>query len=147
MVGICVRAEDARQGISKPRWREAKVACCQTMTSSSHAADPHPEPLKRFLDPIAAGRLAAEIKSSRGPAGKSAASSSQTQKDKPKRRRKRSKLPSKLVRTVIATLACSELFGWEVAAEVMRRGRHFLRTGCAARTVLTMDRRSQPRQK
>jgi hypothetical protein len=121
------RAEEAGQGVSQPRWREAKVACCQTMTSSSHAADPQPEPPRKFLDPAEAARLAAEIKSRNGPAGKSAGPADQPRRDRPKRRRGRPKLPRKLVRTVIATLACSELFGWEVAAEVRRRGLHLAR--------------------
>jgi len=109
------RAEEAGRGITDPGWRETKVACCQTMSSSAHTADPQPEPPSKFLDPIAAARLAAEIKS-RG-SGKAARTG-------PRRRPRRRPRPRKLVRTVVASMANSEAFGWQVAAEIQRRGLH-----------------------
>ena len=46
-----------------------------------------------------------------------------TLKPQPKpRRRKAKRGPRKLVRTVVASMANSEEFGWQVAAEVQRRG-------------------------
>jgi hypothetical protein len=124
---VRTRLADAGQGIHEPRWRESKVACLQSMTACRHAADPQPEPPRKFLDPVAAARLAAEVKSRAAPAGKSDPPRGVKGQGKPRRRRKRSQAPAKLVRTVIATLACSEAFGWEVAAEVMRRGLHLAR--------------------
>jgi hypothetical protein len=117
------RAEEAGRGITDPRWRESKVACCQTMSSPTHTADPQPQPPAKFLDPVEAARLAAEIKS-RG-AGKAARAAKRPEraKKKPRRRLRRPRQrPRKLVRTVVASLANSEEFGWQVAAEVQRRG-------------------------
>jgi hypothetical protein len=107
-------------GVSGPAWHEVKVACCQTLAATAHAADPQPDPPAKFLDPVQAARLAAEIKSrGRAAAGRAAAA------DPPRRKRRRKRKrrgPRKLVRTVVASTADSETFGWQVAAEVQRRG-------------------------
>jgi hypothetical protein len=113
------RQPGAGPGVSGPAWHEVKVACCQTLAATAHAADPQPEPPAKFLDPVQAARLAAEIKS------RSHAATGRTTPEKPPRRRRRPKKrrgPRKLVRTVVASTADSEAFGWQVAAEVQRRG-------------------------
>jgi hypothetical protein len=119
---VRTRGEEAGQGVHDPAWRESKVACCQSMTSSCHSVDPQPEPPRKFLDQAQAARLACEIKS-RGD-GKKAARSKQEPRARKKARKKRGrrKGPKKLVRTVVASMAGSEEFGWQVAAEVQRRG-------------------------
>jgi len=111
-------------GVSGPAWHEVKVACCQTLAASAHAADPQPDPPAKFLDPVQAARLAAEIKSrGRAAAGRAAAADPPRSKRRRKRKRKRKRSgPRKLVRTVVASTADSEAFGWQVAAEVQRRG-------------------------
>lgn len=109
-------------GVCAPRWQEVKVACCQTLASSVQATDPQPEPPAKFLDPAQAARLAAEVKARGGPTRTRAA---QTAAPKPKRRLPPSaapRRPRKLVRTVVASMADSEAFGWHMAAEVQRRG-------------------------
>jgi hypothetical protein len=118
------REDEAGRGVHGRRWRESKAACCQTMTSSCHSADPQPDPPGKFLDPAEAARLAAEIKSRRD--GKKARrEKAEAKAAKPvKRRRKKRKGPRKLVKTVVASMANSEEFGWQVAAEVHRRGLH-----------------------
>jgi hypothetical protein len=107
-------------GVSGPAWHEVKVACCQTLAATAHATDPQPDPPAKFLDPVQAARLAAEIKSrGRAAAGRVAAA------DPPRRKRRRKRKrrgPRKLVRTVVASTADSETFGWQVAAEAQRRG-------------------------
>jgi hypothetical protein len=113
------RQPDAGPGVSGPAWHEVKVACCQTLATTAHAADPQPEPPAKFLDRVQAARLAAEIKS------RSHAATGRTTTEKPPRKRRRPKKrrgPRKLVRTVVASTADSEAFGWQVAAEVQRRG-------------------------
>src|SRR5207302_9026566 len=75
------------------------------------------------LDPSQAARLAAEMKARSGPARNRAKKA----ESKPRRRRqrrkgKRKRRPVKLVRTVVASMATSEAFGWHMAAEVQRRG-------------------------
>lgn len=106
-------------GVCEPGWQEVKVACCQSLSSKVHAIDPQPDPPSKFLDPVEVARLAVEIKSHGG-----AAATGVTKKTGvPKRRRKKKRSgPRKLVRTVIASMACSEVFGWQMAAEVQRRG-------------------------
>jgi hypothetical protein len=123
------REDEAGQGVHGGRWRESKVACCQTMTSSCHSADPQPDPPKKFLDPVEAARLASEIKSRRDGGGKKArrgkAAEAKAKPAKKERRgKKKRKGPRKLVKTVVASMANSEDFGWQVAAEVHRRGLH-----------------------
>ena len=114
------REPDAGPGVSGPAWHEVKVACCQTLAATAQAADPQPEPPAKFLDPVQAARLAAEVKSrGRAAAGRAATA------DPPRRRRRRKRKrrgPRKLVRTVVASTADSDTFGWQVAAEVQRRG-------------------------
>jgi len=115
------REQTGTPGVSEPAWHEVKVACCQTLAASVQATDPQPEPPAKFLDPVQAARLAAEIKSrGRSASARTAATASAP---KPKRRRRRKRRgPRKLVRTVVASVANSETFGWQVAAEVQRRG-------------------------
>jgi hypothetical protein len=115
------REPTSEPGVSEPAWHEVKVACCQTLAAPVQAADPQPEPPAKFLDPVPAARLAAEIKSRGRPA--SARTTATVPPPKPKRRRWRKRRESrKLVRTVVASVADSDTFGWQVAAEVQRRG-------------------------
>jgi hypothetical protein len=118
------RADEAGPGVSEPGWREVKVACCQTLNAAARAIDPQPEPPAKFLDPVQAARLAAEIKSRKGPARQRADKSQQPSKKKRRRakKKKRPGRPERLVRTVVASMASSEVFGWQVAAEVCKRG-------------------------
>jgi hypothetical protein len=110
--------------VTDPAWREVKVACCQTLASKAHAVDPQPEPPRKFLGPIQAARLAAEMRSRARPASTRARQAARAGGPGARRRRKGAKRPGprKLVRTVLASTATSEAFGWHVAAEVQRRG-------------------------
>jgi len=65
---VQTRADNEASGVTDPGWQEVKVACCQTLSSPVHATDPQPQPPAKFLDPIQAARLAAEMKSRGGPA-------------------------------------------------------------------------------
>jgi hypothetical protein len=121
------RAEEQGRGVHEPGWREYKAACCLTLSSPVSAEDPQPEPPAKFLEPARAHRLASEIKSRRA---KSATRTARKDKqDKQQKRQKSRKAkgprkgkPVKRVRTVLASMAGSEEFGWQVAAEVHRRG-------------------------
>jgi hypothetical protein len=113
------REPDRGPGVFGPAWHEVKVACCQSLTATAHAADPQPDPPAKFLDPVRAARLAAEIKS-RGHAAAGRAAADPPRRKKRRERRRRG--PRKLVRTVVASTADSEAFGWQVAAEAQRRG-------------------------
>ena len=116
------RAEDGGRGVQEPAWRENKVACCLSLSSTEQAEDPQPEPPSKFLEAPRVARLAAEVKSRGRPAlGRAEAKPAASAK---KRRRKKRRRPAskKRVRTVVASMANSETFGWQMAAEVKRRG-------------------------
>jgi hypothetical protein len=124
------RADDCGRGVSDAKWRESKVACCVTLQTKAQGADPQPEPPSKFLEPTEAARLASEIKRRSRPSsgrndehrGKSKSSKGEKKRKKPEKRRRRRKRNRTLVRTVVATMENSESFGWQVAAEVHRRG-------------------------
>jgi hypothetical protein len=115
------RAAAAGRGVTDPAWREDKVACCQTYASREAKSDPQPQPPAKFLDRQRVTRLATELRSRSGrTVGRAAATASQPA---PKRRRsRRRERLQRLVRTVVATTADNDGFGWQVAAEVHRRG-------------------------
>ena len=115
------RADDAGSGVSDPQWREFKAASLETLRSEVQTADPQPQPPGRYRDRQQVARLAAELKAARGGA---AAPSGGRRRRSRRRSRRRLPRPRKVVRTVVATLADSERFGWQVAAEVHRRGLH-----------------------
>ena len=136
------RAQDSGRGVFEEGWRESKVACCLTLNTKASGEDPQPEPPTKFLEPSEAARLAGEIKSRRTASSKrnetgqtdeaandkTGQRSKDRAKDRTKRRARKSakrgkgKAKRTRVRTVVATMANSETFGWQVAAEVHRRG-------------------------
>jgi hypothetical protein len=129
---VQTRAADAGRGVSEPGWQETKVACCLSLQSSEKAVDPQREPPAKLLEPVAVARLAAEMKARRSGGVPAAERRSRPQKRKQRRRRRRE--PRKLVRTVIASLANSDTFGYQMAAEVQRR-----RLGEACRKACVCD--------
>lgn len=119
---IQTRAEDSGQGVQDPKWRETKVACCLSLSSKEQAEDPQPEPPSKFLDAKQVAELTAGIKRRGRPAlGRSEEAAARPGR-KRQRRRKQRRRSNKRVRTVVATMADSETFGWQVASEVKRRG-------------------------
>jgi len=124
---VQTRAEDAGRGVSEPGWRESKVACCLTIETKAHAVDPQPEPPAKFLEPTTAARLAAEVKRRSRPAiersdtSRRASQASKKKAGKKSEKRRGARRCPRL-RTVVATMENSETFGWQVAAEVHRRG-------------------------
>ena len=119
---VQTREDDGERGVRDPGWQEVKVACCQTLSSRVHATDPQPEPPAKFLDPVQAARLAAEMKARGGPAQSRPAKANPPQRRRRRRKQRRRPRPQKLVRTVVASMADSDTFGWQMAAEVQRRG-------------------------
>jgi hypothetical protein len=117
---IQTRADESGRGVHDPKWRETKVACCLSLTSSEHKEDPQPEPPSKFLDPKQVAELTAEVKRRNRPTlGRAEEPSAKPTK---KHRRKKRRRSTKRVRTVVASMTDSETFGWQVASEVKRRG-------------------------
>jgi hypothetical protein len=124
------RAEECGRGVSEASWRESKVACCLTLQAQVQDADPQPEPPAKFLEPTEAARLASEVKRcSRPAAERNEESRPKTSPPRGNQKRQQATQRPRLrkrkrtqVRTVVATMENSEGFGWQVAAEVHRRG-------------------------
>jgi hypothetical protein len=122
---VQTRAADNGRGVADPAWQETKVACCLSLASAVSARDPQPDPPAKFLDRARVARLAAELKARGRPAAvraESVSASQAGQRRRPKRKKKRPGRVRALVRTVVATMADSDTFGWQMAAEVQRRG-------------------------
>jgi hypothetical protein len=98
-------------------WRETKVACCLSLSSSPGVADPQPEPPSAFRDPQRVRRLVAELARRTAGAGPPPPT---TPGGRRRRRRPRRRVRVR-VRAVVATPADSEAFGWQMMAEVHRR--------------------------
>ena len=130
------RAEEGGRGVREASWRESKVACCLTLSTQAQATDPQPEPPSKFLEPTEAARLASEVKRRSRPAVERKEEDRGKRQGKKQCRRRRQpgkrlhrKRPQ--VRTVVATMENSDGFGWQVAAEVHRRGLdRAMRKGC-----------------
>jgi len=120
------RADDSGRGVKEASWRESKVACCLTLSTKVQDVDPQPEPPAKFLEPTEAARLASGVKRRSRPAmerdEESRKKSRKKQRVKRPKRCRTSKAKRMQVRTVVATMENSDVFGWQVAAEVHRRG-------------------------
>jgi hypothetical protein len=117
---VQTRAAESGRGVHEAAWRETKVACCLSLSSQETATDPQPEPPAKFLDPPRVAQLAADIKRrARGVPGRLA---TPLAKKEPKKKKKKKRPTRQRVRTVVATMADSETFGWHMVAEVHRRG-------------------------
>jgi hypothetical protein len=117
------RAEGAGTGVTDPQWREFKAASLENLRSDVRTTDPQPEPPRRYRDREQVTRLATELKAARGAATTRGGVTARPAR-RVRRRRRQGSRPRKVVRTVVATMADSERFGWQVAAEVQRRGLH-----------------------
>jgi hypothetical protein len=117
------RREEAGPGVHQPHWGDTKVACLQTYRAVAYAQDPQPQPPAAFLDPNRVERLCREMERVRGAGGEKPPEDKTPAKLPRKKRKKpgRQQRPARLVRTVVATTAPVEPFGWMVSAEAMAR--------------------------
>lgn len=118
------RQEDAGPGVHGARWGDTKVACLQTYSDVGYDKDPQPEPPEAFLDPARVERLCREMERVRGAGGEKRPEDKPPEKLLRRKKRKKQhqrKRPERLVRTVVATTAPVEPFGWMVSAEAMKR--------------------------
>lgn len=110
------RSEGQGCGAHDPQWREDKVACLVTLASTSHEADPQPEPPDCFLDRRHVGEMT-QCPAVREPevAGETTTLAAATQSERIDWQ------PRRLVRTCVATTRDSEAFGRLVGAEAKAR--------------------------
>lgn len=117
-----IRAADSGPGVHDPAWKEDKVAALVTMNRTTYPDDPHPELPACFRDPAAMaalvrgvshqGALEPVAEDSEVPAPPASAAAAE---------RAPAWQPQVLVRTCVATTACSDEFGPMVAAEARAR--------------------------
>jgi hypothetical protein len=119
---VQTREEPSGPGVSKPEWHEPKYGCFLTLDSKPSQVDPQPEPPGKFLDRENVPQLVRQIQSVRGAAKTREEPRKGTASSKPKRKKKNKPASRKLLRTVIATMAGVEEFGYQVALEVYKRG-------------------------
>lgn len=106
-------------------WKETLVACCLSMASDEHAADPCPTIPRTFVDPARMHDLSREIKGYSHRDGTAAGDEPvEAEEDPPFKRAGR---PAVLVRTVVATRAGQDDFGERLVAEAHARGFHAAR--------------------
>jgi hypothetical protein len=117
-----IRVADSGPGVHDPAWKEDKVAALVSMHRTTHPDDPHPELPACFRDPaqMAAlvrgvshqGALEPVAEDPQAPAPATPAAATE---------RAPAWQPKVLVRTCVATTACSDEFGPMVAAEARAR--------------------------
>jgi hypothetical protein len=115
------REEDAGPGVHGPHWGDVKAACLQTYSDVEFDRDPQPNPPAAFLDADRVERLCREMERVRGTSTKDEKPPEQKRKKKTRKKRHRCPRPQRLVRTVVATTAAVEPFGWMVSAEALKR--------------------------
>lgn len=119
------RQEGSGPGVHGVHWGDVKTACLQTYSDVGSDRDPQPEVPEAFVDPARVERLCREMERVRGAGGETPPKPQEQEKPvkrkKKRKNRHRRKRPDRLVRTVVATTAKVEEFGWMVSAEAMKR--------------------------
>jgi hypothetical protein len=121
------RDEDSGPGVHAARWGDTKVACLQTYSDVSFDRDPQPDPPAAFVDQEPVERLCRQMEHVRGTGVDEPGKKDEPEgldpkkKNKKKKRKNRRHRAKRLVRTVVATTAKVEAFGWMVSAEAMKR--------------------------
>jgi hypothetical protein len=130
------RAEGCGPGVHEVRGKEEKVACLMTLKSRTFEHDPQPEPPPSFLQSRRVRRLVTEMKGRAGehapdrpenaaeevePTAGSAPTPPAPEPPASSKAVDYSGRPERLVRTCVASMACSDQFGPMMAAEAQER--------------------------
>lgn len=114
------RAAPSGPGVKDPEWHEPKYGCFLSLDSKLSTADPQPDVPAKFLNEKQVPKLVQQIQSVRAPA-----KTRETSKAAPHRQPRKKPVPRMrrhLLRTVIATMAAVDEFGYQVVVEVFKRG-------------------------
>lgn len=137
--GRIMTREDAGRGIHGQAWKETKNACLLTMSSRPSEHDPHPELPRCFQDRAYVEQLVRDVHATTSsPAANTeekavivAENTTTTEvpglhaddeNQPPNSPSAKKWRPTRLVRTCISSMACSDEFGPLVAGEAQRRG-------------------------
>lgn len=126
------RAPGRGPGVHEVQGKEEKVACLMTLQSPTLGHDPQPEPPPSFFQPRRVRRLVIQMKGSAGEntadrpedavAGEEPAPEPPSPQPPPSPKDvDYSGRPQRLVRTCVASMACSDQFGPMMAAEAQER--------------------------
>jgi hypothetical protein len=133
--GRILTREQAGRGVHGQQWKETKVSCLLTMSSSPSDHDPHPGLPSCFANQKYVERLVRELQSVKSNASESADTSGEVEEiaemleqlsepggvaDQPGMNTVWR--PRRMMRTCVASMACSDEFGPLVAGEARRRG-------------------------
>ena len=108
---IRVRQPGSGPGVHDTTWRESKNAYLVRMASACYSSDPHCSLPRAFQD----ASHVAEIAGISAPDGIDTVAHPIDGEVEDYR-------PTRLVRTCLSSLACSEAFGWQIQHEALRRG-------------------------
>jgi hypothetical protein len=118
------RAAQGGHGVHQPHWRETKNAAFHRMQSESHEADPQPELPECFRNQAYVEKLVLGLKKAKNPASELMARAVEgepppaaAEPEEPATWQ-----PKTLVRTCVSSLASSDEFGPQMAAEADSRG-------------------------
>jgi hypothetical protein len=121
------RAEGCGPGVHEVQGKEEKVACLVTLKSPTLEHDPQPEPPPPFLQPRRVRRLVIQMKGTAGENTPDLPEHAVEEKEPTPQPPPSSKAvdysgrPRRLVRTCVASMACSDQFGPMMAAEAQER--------------------------
>ncbi len=120
---IRTRAAGAGPGVHQAQNKEDKIACLVTLTSAAWTQDPQPEPPPSFLQPRRVERLVQQMAGQAAAAADAASGTENQAEEAPGRPDPADEpwAPRLRLRTCVATLANSRLFGRMVAAEAKER--------------------------
>src|SRR5262249_21682427 len=107
-------------GVQQPQAKEDKIAFLLSMRSAVHAEDPHPEPPPAFRDHPRVARLVRQIKAQAAPPAHEAPGAPPVATE-PLPAGSKLERPERLVRTCVASMNSSDVFGPLVAAEAQAR--------------------------
>jgi hypothetical protein len=107
-------------GVQQPQAKEDKIAFLLSLRSAVHAQDPQPEPPAAFRDHPRVARLVRQIKAQSAPPAHEAPEAPSIAAE-PLPAGSRHEPPERLVRTCVATMSSSDVFGPLVAAEAQAR--------------------------
>jgi hypothetical protein len=121
------RAPDAGPGVHEQENKEDKVACLVTLHGEVYAQDPQPEPPPSFLQPRRVERLVRQMAGQAGPAEEALAETADASPPEVEAAAAVSEpsaepwAPQKRLRTCVASMAQSAVFGRMVAVEAQER--------------------------